>query len=135
MVEKLFWRFIDICILNSWIIFWNNLPESKIQSHRLFCTELIHELVQPLLSLRADPDCPTHLLYAQGHRPTESEKRLRGKHFPFRPSKHGRCVVCYNSKTPSGKRKDTKVVTYCPKCEVHLCIGGCFENFHTKSKY
>ena len=84
---------------------------------------------------KADPDCPTHLLYAQGRRPTESEKRLRGKHFPFRSSKRGRYVVCYNSKTPSGKHKDAKVVTYCPKCGVHLCIGGCFENFHMKSKY
>lgn len=39
------------CILNLWIIFGSNFPESKIQSHRLFRIELIHELVQPLLSL------------------------------------------------------------------------------------
>jgi len=47
--EKLFWRFIDICILNSWIIFWSSFPESKIQSHRLFRIELIAERISARL--------------------------------------------------------------------------------------
>ena len=54
----MFWRMIDISILNSWIIFRSNLPESEISSHRLFWIHLVHELVQPLLMLKASPDCP-----------------------------------------------------------------------------
>ena len=131
--EKILWRMVDISILNSWIIFRTNFPESEINSHRLFRLELAHELVQPLLSLKASTESP--LSYSKGRRPSSLEKRLQGKHFPYKQSTRERCVVCYNTKTPTGSRKDTKTTTYCPKCEVALCIGVCFEVFHTKSKY
>ncbi len=131
--KNFFWRIIDICILNAWIIFRANFPESEINSHRLFRIELIHQMVQPLLTLRADPECPLRLS-GSGKRPA-AEKRLCGKHFANKSSKRARCAVCYNKKTPHGKRKDTKVSTFCPKCDVYLCIGGCFEKFHTQSKY
>ena len=128
--KKVFWRMIDISILNSWIIFRTNFPESEIHSHRLFRIELVHELVQPLLSLRASTEGST-----KGWRPATSEKRLVGKHFPYKISRRGRCVVCSNTKTPEGKRKGTKTSIHCPKCDTYLCIGTCFESFHTKSKY
>ena len=78
--KKSFWRMVDISILNSWIIFRSIFP-GKITSHRLFRIQLVHELVQPLLSLKASPDCPATLSY-KGLRPTNTEKRLLGKHFP-----------------------------------------------------
>ena len=33
------------------------------------------------------------------------------------------------------KRKDTKVTTYCPKCKKYMCIGSCFEKYHTLVDY
>lgn len=130
--KKVFWRMVDISILNSWIIFRSNFPD-KITSHRLFRIQLVHELVQPLLSLKASPDCPATLSY-KGRRPTNTEKRLLGKHFPYKSSRRGQCVVCCNKVTSQGK-KDTKTMNFCPKCEVHLCNGSCFEAYHTMSKY
>ena len=47
--KKTFWRLLDICILNAWIIFHQNVPQSAIKSQRLFRLKLIEELVQLLL--------------------------------------------------------------------------------------
>ena len=47
--KKVFWRMIDISILNSWIIFRSNFEDSDIRSHREFHIALVHELVQLLL--------------------------------------------------------------------------------------
>ena len=73
--KKVFWRMIDISILNAWIIFKANFPNSVIDSHRAFRIELIHQLVQPLLSLKASPENP--LSYSsKGRKPTTTEKLL-----------------------------------------------------------
>ena len=123
---------IDISILNSWIIFHSNFPDSPIDSHRAFRIELVHQLVQPLLSLKAEPSNPLQHS-AKGRKPVSTEKRLCGKHFAYKEKKRGRCAVCYNVKTSEGKRKDTKTTTFCRKCEMYLCPGSCFEKYHTKS--
>ena len=84
--KKVFWRMIDITILNSWIIFHANFPESSITSHREFRVELVHQLVQPLLQMKASCDNP--LSYsARGRKPVSTEKRLTGKHFPCKEKK------------------------------------------------
>ena len=131
--KKVFWRIVDILILNSWIIFRSNFPD-KITSHRLFRIQLVHELVQPLLSLKASPDCPATLSY-KGRRPTNTGETTSGKTFPLQiVSSRSMCCMLYNKVTSQGK-KDTKTMNFCPKCEVHLCNGSCFEAFHTMSKY
>ena len=56
--EKVFWRLIDISIINSWIIFHVNYPNSNLKSQREFRLELVMQLVQPLLNLKASPQCP-----------------------------------------------------------------------------
>ena len=111
----------DISILNSWIIFRSNFPESEINSHRLFRLELAHELVQPLLSLKASTESP--LLYSKGRRPSFLERRLQGKHFPYKQSTRERCAVCYNTKTTTGNRKDTKSSLYWCVAEVEITHG------------
>ena len=39
--EKVFWRLIDILIINSWVIFHTNMPDSKIKSQHEFRLELV----------------------------------------------------------------------------------------------
>ena len=51
--KKLFWRLIDICILNAAIVFCINNPDSDIKTNRQFRLALIEELVQPLLLAKA----------------------------------------------------------------------------------
>ena len=47
--KKLFWRLIDIVILNSSIVFHTNFPDKGIHSNREFCVALSDEFVAPLL--------------------------------------------------------------------------------------
>ena len=133
--KKLFWRFVDICVLNSWIIYKSNFPDSTINSHRLFRIKLVQELVQPLLTLRSSPTCPPYLR-TKGREPVSTDIRLLGKHFSYKHSKRQRCAVCSQKiSLTTGKTKDKKTQNYCPKCNVFLCLGECFELYHTKTSY
>ena len=134
--KKVFWRLVDISIVNAWIIFHHNNADSDVKSHREFRLKLVEELVQPLLDLQASTNCPKHLVGTKGRQPVSDDKRLMGKHFAYKSSKRGRCCVC-SHKIPAGsmKRKDKKTQNYCKKCEVHLCVGMCFELYHTRTTY
>ena len=133
--KKVFWRLVDITVVNAWIIFRTNFPDSPIDSQKKFRLNLAENLVQPLLDLMASQTCPPYLRTAKGRRPVSAAKRLIGKHFAYKHRKRGRCVVCGDKKTSTGKRKDTKTQNFCPKCEVFLCQGTCFETYHTHTSY
>ena len=47
--KKVFWRMVDLSVVNAWIIFRTNIPDSTINTHRLFQLKLVQELVHPLL--------------------------------------------------------------------------------------
>ena len=55
VVEKSFWRLVDVAIMNAWIIFRENNPHSPIDTQFKFQVELCRQLVQPLLGLKASP--------------------------------------------------------------------------------
>ena len=58
--------------------FPDKYPESEINFHRLFHIELIHEIVQPLLSLKANPEGGTS--YMQGGKDLPLQKEgFQGK--------------------------------------------------------
>lgn len=133
--KKGFWRLIDICIVNSWIVFRQNNPSSHIKTQRLFRVKLIEELVQPLFNLRSNPNCPLYLQKRHSRVAPSIEKRLSGKHFAYKNNRRGRCRVCSQKKSPTGKKKDTKTQNFCPKCDVFLCVGMCFEVFHTRTTF
>ena len=132
--KKVFWRLVDIAIINSWIIFHTNYSDSEIKSQKQFRIKLAEELVQPLLTLRANSQCPHYLKNYKGRRPTTQVTRLNGKHFPYKRSTRGRCAVCCKQVSPTtGKKKDIKTQNFCPKCDTFLCFGTCFERYHTHS--
>lgn len=65
--KKVFWRLVDLCMLNAWIIYRSNYPnDSDINSQKAFRVKLAEELVQPLLNLRASTDCPDYLNVHRG---------------------------------------------------------------------
>ena len=127
--KKLFWRLIDICILNVAIVFCINNPDSDIKTNRQFRLALIEELVQPLLLAKASGQSAS---YQGGRRLRKDLSRLKGKHFPYRDTRRRkRCVVCSKTRTVDNKRKDTQVSVYCPKCNEFLCMCACFERNHS----
>ena len=133
--KKVFWRLIDITIVNAWIIFHKNHPDSSVNTQKKFRLDLAENLVQPLLDLMASPACPAYLRTTKGRKPVSTAKRLIGKHFAYKNKKRGRCLVCGDRKTSAGKRKDTKTQNFCPKCDVFLCLGKCFEDYHCRTSY
>lgn len=131
--KKVFWRLIDMAILNANIVYRSNSPESNTTTNRQFRLALIDELVQPLLLSKASGLYTTP---QPGRRPGKDLSRLKGKHFPYKhTSRRRRCVVCSNAKNVNNKRKDTKVSVYCPKCDEFMCMGECFEAYHTLVNY
>ena len=101
--KKVFWRLIDISIVNAWIIFRHNNTDSDIKSHREFRLKLIEELVQPLLDVQASTD-------TRGRQPVSNDKRLMGKHFAYKSSKRGRCCVCSHKISAGGTKRNTKLL-------------------------
>jgi len=101
--KKIFCRLVDISIINSWIIFRYNNPDSNIKSHREFRLEFIEELVQ---DLKASPDCPDYISGNRGRHPAgDGDKRLIGKHFGYKGTKRGKCAVCsWKISENSGKK-------------------------------
>ena len=127
--RKIFWRLHDIAIINAAVIYRANMSTSisKPLTNLQFRLKLVHSLTEPLLGSRLGPGRP----------PSSSEKRLIGKHFLYRTKVRRRCVVCaYKKASPRGKKlRDKKVMTWCTKCEKHLCVGKCFELYHTRLYY
>ena len=94
---------------------------------------LVEQLTKPVM--RADLDSGLRLV-GGGRTPGDYLFCLKGKHFPYTDtSRQSRCIVCYDKKTADNKRMDTKVSSYFPKCQKHMCIGICFEEYHTVIDY
>ena len=106
--KKVLWRLLDIAIINSWIIYRSNYPDSSINSQKLFRLKLVEEMVQPLLTLRSSPICPTYL-HGKERLTTAEDTRLMGKHFPYISAERKRCLVCSKKLSPTtGKRNDKR---------------------------
>ena len=125
-----FYRLLEMAIVNSYAIYKLN-GRDKLLTHKAFRLELACPLCEPLLLARADPSS-SHIPL-RGRRPSEGLARLTGKHFIYRVEERGRCCVCAKQVKANGKSRDTKVRTVCRKCNVHLCIGECYELHHTKA--
>ncbi|PNF36729.1 hypothetical protein B7P43_G12048 [Cryptotermes secundus] len=50
-------------------------------------------------------------------------------HWPTSSTSQLRCRVC----SSRGKRRTVR--TKCVKCDVGICISGCFQEFHTKATF
>ena len=84
------------------------------------------ELILPLLYIQRGP----------GHSPSQIMACLTGKHFPYRSEQRKCCGVCGYKKVHSrGKKVKDKISTWCPKSKIDLCIGHCFEVYHTRVNY
>ena len=127
--KRVFWRLIEHILINSYILFKQvTKPNLRQWTQKKFRIELAYKLTATLIANRI----------GQGRSPASlTLERLKGKHFAYYHETRGRYVVCAykRQRTNSNKRKDTKTKNYCPKCDVHVCHGICFEKYHTLVKY
>ena len=123
-----FWRLFDHAILKTLIVYRSNQKYSlyKILNQKEFRLQLAHSLYAGALSSRIT-----------GRPPSLSLTRMLGKHFVYKSETRARCVVCGQKKlsSRSKKKKDKKVKTQSSKCHVNLCVGRCFELYHTRVDY
>ena len=81
----------------------------------------------------------------QGQTSSPAGRFVGRDHFLYRiPATHAKvegtsqdsCRVCADrSKCQTGKTVKKCTTMFCRKCEVGLCIGQCFEVYHTKLNY
>jgi hypothetical protein len=62
--------------------------------------------------------------------------RIPATHAKLEGKSQRSCRVCAEKgKRQTGKSVTKFITTYCRKCEVGLCIGQCFEVYHSKLNY
>jgi hypothetical protein len=110
---RLAWWLLDMCVINAFKL-W-----SKGQQHLgqlRFREELMLELLRQL------PSEHVPRKRGAGRHPAHA---LASEHFPEHVSERGDCVVCSHQRE---RRSQSRVI--CAACQVHLCVGQCWAQYH-----
>ena len=132
--KKLLFYLLEISIHNAHVLY--NLRGKKMSLYdfqltivRAFCK------VDDVITSSSEDGSPTPTLRSPVHDPSTrlygGYKRHHIERIPdtekvCKPQK--RCRVCYRK----GSRKETRHL--CKECNVPLCLGKCFENYHSKNE-
>ncbi|PNF17185.1 hypothetical protein B7P43_G06584 [Cryptotermes secundus] len=123
--KKLFFHLLDLTILNSFIVL--SSCGAKI-SHRDFRLTLVRNMLEHAATCRPRPQGPLGRPPALSSTIYRLEEASR-QHWPNHSDKRLNCRVC----SARGKRR--RIQTKCEKCDVGLCILGCFKEYHTKPRF
>jgi hypothetical protein len=130
--KKLFFHLFDLALVNAHIL------------HRKKCTKKfrLHKLIEKVaegLVSDVGREVMEQLLISSASR------LVGGDHFahsvPATSSKLKGCSQCtckvcaYRGKHHTGKSTKKYTTVYCRKCDVGLCLGDCFEIYHTEVNY
>jgi len=131
--KKLFFHLFDLAVVNAHIL--HNKTSNKKTS-----LEIFYEKVAKGLLASACME-----IQVQGQSCSAAGRLVGRDHFLYRiPATHAKlegksqrsCRVCVErSKRQTGKSVKKCTTMYCQKCDVGLCVGQCFEVFHTKLNY
>lgn len=123
--HRIFWHFVDVTVVNSFIIYKLNNPDTKmlLKDFRLV---IVNEFVGFSNPKKRDrkPDKKSIGKY-KAHVPNE-QRFSKEPHIPGAMSKRKRCVCC------STKSQPIQTTFYCTTCKVSLCVkkNNCFQNYH-----
>ena len=134
--KKVFFHLLDICMLNAYKMYMTKTGDRS--SRRAFRKNAIEGLLE-----RFGKEISMHSRTGrQSHAASQSEERLSAPgiavHYPApvpsppgKPNKKGQreCIVCKTTEIREKKRK--LVTTMCNGCNVALCLGDCFRQYHT----
>lgn len=115
--------FISISV-NAYICYKNTFVVQKKMDHLAFQKELISGLIGNFRQGKS----------RRGRQSLQSAVRLTARHFiELIPEKRRlKCLVCAGKRN---KFSGCRVRTWCPDCQVGLCLGTCFKNYHTRTQY
>lgn len=108
--KKLFFHFLSIAVLNAYILHSSKCASK--QFHRNFRLNLIEQILKVY---------GKNTIFSSPLRPVTSNMG----HFPIKGKKRNRCAQC------SKQKKETKTWILCGDCNIPLCLGDCYKNFHT----
>jgi len=120
---KLFFHFLDLTVLNSWILL--SSCEAKY-THQDFRLLLVRNLIE---EAGKSQDCPNPRLVGRPSSGAKDVLRLEShhnKHWPVKSSTKLHCHLC----SPCGQRKGT--MYKCARCDVDLFMVPFFKEYNTK---
>ena len=120
---KLFFHFLDLTVLNSWILLYSCGAKYIHQDFRL---HLVRNLIE---EAGKSQDRPTPRFVGRPSSGTKDVLWLESRHnkqWPVKSSTKLCCRLC----SSRGQRKGT--MYKCARCDVGLCMVPCFKEYHTK---
>ena len=132
--RKLFFHLLDVTLLNAYYLYL--VKTGNKPSLRKFGYQVIFQLLEKY----GKPTLPV-----VGRHVVNIPDRLIVKEFMIRhsldniPSTGGRskgqrwCYVCQHTERGTQRRK--MVTTWCKECGVGLCVGQCYQDYHTRKKF
>lgn len=133
--KKIFFNLVDMCIINSWILFNASMPDAKHQlSRRDFIVSVVEALCECDSSSNPAAQTPPPQTPSRPTTPTPRPATPTHRNIAVLGTNHrlylleGRkemdCYVCSDRKTPGGRKRSRH---WCPLCEV-----GCHEKCESK---
>jgi len=133
MVEKLFFYLFDLVVVSAHIL------HNKTSKKEMLLENFYEKVAEGLLTSAGTE------IQVQGQTSSPAGRLVGRDHFLYRiPATQAKmegtsqcsCSMCADrSKSQTGKTAKKCTTMYCPKCDVGLCIGRCFEVYHTKLNY
>ncbi|PNF22859.1 hypothetical protein B7P43_G16576, partial [Cryptotermes secundus] len=123
--NKLFFHLLDLTILNSHILLKSC---GANWTHRDFRLALVRNMLELAGRGPSRPQRPRGRTPAVRSEPSRIGE-VTTQHWPTSSISNLSCRVC----SSRGKRRGVR--TNCQKCDIGLCISGCFREFHTKATF
>jgi hypothetical protein len=111
--HRYFWYLIDVCVVNSFILY--NIRNPKDMSHLEFLFDLIKNLTQ------YEEPSSIPIISSAGF-----------DHWSIKKQKRGVCCQCSSRKVVKGKEVGKRQYTnfQCSVCQVWLCVDPCMKLYH-----
>ena len=134
--KKLFFHLLNLMLVNAYKLYLKFGNGQGRRSHVKFRSDIVTALIESATTANKPK--------TSGGRTPTPVGRLHGHHFPvYLPSKPGAkrkhpvrdCVACNPGKSKHVGFKRQQSSYMCDKCEVPLCVPGCFKVYHTHKHY
>ena len=127
--QRIFWHFVDVTLVNSFIIYSQLFPEKNMKL-KLFRLSVVDSLIKiPNGAKRGRPPSKSAMNYQKKLKISNSVRMTNVDHLPVVQKGRLRFRLCY------AKERQQLTQFYCTTCNCGLCINAdrkCFQKFHQK---
>ena len=131
--KRLFFRLFDLIVVNAHIL--HNKTSKKKMLLEIFYEKFAEGLLASAgteMQVQGQTSSPAGRLVGRDH----FLYKILATHAKVEGTSQRSCCMCAEkSKRQTGKTIKKCTTMYCQKCDIVLCIGQCFEVYHTKLNY